>query len=861
LLVLLSVVPSLADLPDAVPPRDFLSRPALSGYVNYGEEVYRPYRREIRLQQRYDYLGNYLTEGFLVYGLDEQRPGSSLVRKDLLYRSLNNLVIANDSYGPWNWALTVGDEVRTQFTPLTFRQAGFNGLRWDLVFPGNQLTVLVTRGFDSSLFPTLNSFSSPGAGGSGVLTSEIEVRETNPVYQFGGHWQTRVGDVLRFGATLVNQHQVNTATGSAGGLLRGSIPYPELQVPTELRVRVKDDSPDTREAGAVVYGIYLELEGQDDQGLSSDPDDPRFDPGLSPQVLGGRRGDGYREVRGEETIEYVFVVPATITPRAARVRAVVANDYRLETAQQHPFFVPLLDRFEPRTTPYQTVARAPDQVRDFSNRRVVAFPYGLTSGQTLFGFDFEATLVGLKLQGEYERNLLYRSFPAKGGWQGQEQTSGWYLTGLKDAGPLAVGGELFRLGPRFGGGYDSRRGGVMLYTDKAGETEDQQMLAEFPLVDDNDDDDRYADDNLRDYPDGGETESGVFPGLDQNHDNIPDDDQNANGTPDYEEPFLLYNSDPQEFVYGVDLNNNGVIDERENDNEPDYPYRRDRRGWHLFVSLPEARGLSGAVGYYHQREIAGAGKATSRYGRLAWQVAVPRWARVELDHDTKRVRDRIADPVFIYRPGEDNNPDQTPTPDALLMADSWVHTTFVGTRLTRVRGLTVTNNGQWLLNRQLDLDGRMQTLTLVNKADYTWKRGRLTVQPMVKHLYKKLTRSGRRRPLEAWHQFAPILRLDLRLTEQTSVQFGQQGLGLPFTGAMLSPLAFRLSDRVDESQTYRSADSVLMLTVKGAYQGYTVVSNTGLQKRHEVYADPAVARTRGGGFSRFFVSLIAGYDR
>jgi len=95
--------------------------------------------------------------------------------------------------------------------------------------------------------------------------------------------------------------------------------------------------------------------------------------------------------------------------------------------------------------------------------------------------------------------------------------------------------------------------------------------------------------------------------------------------------------------------------------------------------------------------------------------------------------------VFIYRPGEDNNPDQTPTPDALLMADSWVHTTFVGTRLTRVRGLTVTNNGQWLLNRQLDLDGRMQTLTLVNKADYTWKRGRLTVQPMVKHLYKKLT--------------------------------------------------------------------------------------------------------------------------
>ena len=66
--------------------------------------------------------------------------------------------------------------------------------------------------------------------------------------------------------------------------------------------------------------------------------------------------------------------------------------------------------------------------------------------------------------------------------------------------------------------------------------------------------------------------------------------------PDFEEPFLLYFSDPQEFVYGIDLNNNGVIDERENDNKPDYPYDRDRKGLHGFVALPAWQGLGGRGG-------------------------------------------------------------------------------------------------------------------------------------------------------------------------------------------------------------------------------------------------------------------------
>ena len=85
-----------------------------------------------------------------------------------------------------------------------------------------------------------------------------------------------------------------------------------------------------------------------------------------------------------------------------------------------------------------------------------------------------------------------------------------------------------------------------------------------------------------------------------------------------------------------------------------------------------------------------------------------------------------------------------------------------------------------ILNRWLDADSRMQTLTLANKADYVWRHGAVTVQPMFKHLFKRVTRTDRRRPVESWHQVAPILRVDVTLTERTCLQLGQQGLGIPF---------------------------------------------------------------------------------
>ena len=69
---------------------------------------------------------------------------------------------------------------------------------------------------------------------------------------------------------------------------------------------------------------------------------------------------------------------------------------------------------------------------------------------------------------------------------------------------------------------------------------------------------------------GSTNDRSIFPGWDQNNDFISDFNQNDNATaaniiPDYDEPFLRYNVDRPEFLFGIDLNNNNWIDRFEDD--------------------------------------------------------------------------------------------------------------------------------------------------------------------------------------------------------------------------------------------------------------------------------------------------------
>ena len=136
----------------------------------------------------------------------------------------------------------------------------------------------------------------------------------------------------------------------------------------------------------------------------------------------------------------------------------------------------------------------------------------------------------------------------------------------------------------------------------------------YELVDDNDDQDRYPD-WQRIFQD---IDIEVFPGYDENLDFISDFNQNdsedlPNLVPDYNEPFLRYGTDRPEYLFGLDMNNNIWVDRFENDDEPDFPYPRDHRGYNIYGGVDLLPGIRLTVGRTDERLIAGDAENKTNY--------------------------------------------------------------------------------------------------------------------------------------------------------------------------------------------------------------------------------------------------------
>ena len=122
----------------------------------------------------------------------------------------------------------------------------------------------------------------------------------------------------------------------------------------------------------------------------------------------------------------------------------------------------------------------------------------------------------------------------------------------------------------------------------------------------------------------------AWPGLDENGDFINDHNQNRNLYPDYEEPFLRYRADRPEFLFGLDMNHNGVIDRFENDLVPDYPYKRDHRGFNAYLKVEVVPAFEVSVGRQDMRLVAGDGRTRAWYVLGTWRYRFAGGSRLRL---------------------------------------------------------------------------------------------------------------------------------------------------------------------------------------------------------------------------------------
>lgn len=130
-----------------------------SFYTNYATESYSKEVLDEQLQVFYDLFGNYITNGFFVYGLTSDRAyisnevsSDSIMgaysnehRDEMFFQSFSNVVFSRDAIGGMKSSFIIGEQIKTKFSPLTFNKRNYEGIRWDLFYEGLGLTTLMSR--------------------------------------------------------------------------------------------------------------------------------------------------------------------------------------------------------------------------------------------------------------------------------------------------------------------------------------------------------------------------------------------------------------------------------------------------------------------------------------------------------------------------------------------------------------------------------------------------------------------------------------------------------------------------------------------------------------------------------------------
>ncbi len=871
--------PRLLD-PHTAGTRLLLYRPGPLTYDNYGMESYRAWPRNILTRQAnpiYDEFGSFLVNGVEVYRMQETRRfddpiaplnGSRIDKTPNYDNFMNRLMVADDSYKGWQTRLIIGDRIRTHFSPLVLDLAQLNGVRWDLSNRHHSFSVVSSR-MDRPVH-----VGTEGLVGTAAFAA----------YLLGGHWQWR-WRTIDMSASYVNLFRIDSRSPSDWNGMKGQLPN-RLQPVEHLVVRF-DDSSVLDGEGARVFDVDLYLNGEkrddivplvtlhnaQDLDVFNQNEAAFFPQPVPPFVQVLTRPENYRaepesgggySANAKNYVLFWFEMPQEEAVEEASFEALVSGNYRIGISEIYapiPNSTSIKERN--RATFYQEVAGSEGRETAGAGVRRVRFKYGRQTGVTITDLRVATDVKGFQFKAEWARSHNFLQYPmnAHAGNRHDRGGHAYFVNVERELTPrFSAGGEWFRLEPDYTTTLSITEIGLDAYDSVIGGTTPVRRVLNYTMnlntVDDNDDKDPFADDFfLINHSDN----NGVFPGVDGDQDGTPDTNRNRNAVPDYFEPFLLYDVDPDDFAFGDDLNNNGVIDERENDVKPDYPYDLNRDGYHLFGRIRPQRGLELTLGRYAMEAIRGGQRSKVWYARGEYNRRFAGWGQLRAVDFLKRVKDDIPDDVFRFGDLANFNvftPRGITAPfveDPLLMRNSLVNTAYVDFGFTGWRKFFAGANVKFDTNRQQDSprgENLIQLWTSALRADYRWRLGEVEVTPRYKVMFRKRDDDeGVIHPLSEVFTF-PIVVVNYKFTKNSWLRGGMQGFpAIPSTYRNLE------NDDVD----YDTRDYILMLVNSFVYSGYDMAMTAG----YEIRQRDMVNRARAAediDFEHFFIRLSVGLE-
>jgi len=809
-------------------------------YRNFAEENYERYvSTALEGFRSYDIYGNYLTRGFEIYNWRMNSPqaaGTSVRKAPKFSGWFRNLVVSSMSKGQFYSALTIGDALNTTLTPLTFRKPAFNGVQWDFASDRFEATLIASR------------LASPGTVVASENAGGQNLNDVTNLY--GIHAAAHLGNFSRLGFTYINIANFSAARRLGNNSLKGVLTEDQNGGFVETIVlRLSDDSPEDDKGGAQLFSERIFLNGVEH-------------PEIVPTVRGGIRRAGLLEANGAERIELTYNILADFSPqsgeeissfqevREIEFELVIANDYKIEAtsnlqinSQDEPVFL--------------LVERTHGNVGDGSNMNFVRFEYGVPTGKDIVGLNFDVEdFKGFNLRSEWAVSRNYRRFPNQNYRDhklAQERGVAYYVTASQDAYPYFVYGEVYRLESE----YSTRA----FITDTRGfiDYEDPERYS-FETIDDNDDQDRFADwkrlwhngDFLfgtTRFGTGGLPDPQVFPGYDENADFISDFNQNDNSAPDFAEPFLRYHVDAPEFLFGVDMNNNGVIDRFENDDLADLPYRQDRDGWNAYGGVHLSENLKLTVGRAGVGEISSKREADQTYAIATGDFQWPK-AEIRFYQYARLVRDQIQDNTIAW---VDPNGFREIV-DPLEAEDAFINTGYLTFDFLGFKKLKIYNKVKydWYKQRGDAVAVRDDRLFLgiINKADYPIPvTDKLAFWPRWKAVFRKVDpRLVSESAVKEWSHYF-MLTSKYFLLPTTFFQYGVE-LNL-FKNLEEKPEIVPPGYLDDFTGTVLA----LQLTNRSSYLGYALTMNAGFLWERRSFAVGADSN------SLLFIRVYAGMQR
>lgn len=784
-------------------------------YTNYAREQYQIYN-PVALEGTpyYDQYGQYVTRGWEIYRWTENYPesnGSNLYKDPKFSNWFRNVVIASSHTGQYHTSLMAGDGIRTSLTPLTFSKPRFDGVQWDFLSDKYGVTVLTSR---------INH------------TGEVARAAGDPPYSvdpftnlYALRTEGQVGDFATVGLTFVNAAHRTSELPFGDNSLKGVLAGPlNADFVRSVKVRLSDDSPEDGEGGALLSRWRLIIDGVDHT------DD------IEPTIEGGLRRRGVIEASGADQVVLTFdleqfspTVDDEIDDfrqiREVEIGLVLANDYKVEVAsnkQTNSLGTPV----------YLPVLRAEGNVKDGSNQAYHQFRYGLPTGNQLLSFSLDvADVGGFSLRGEWVRNSQFRRYPNENIETNQslatKKAHAFYLIAERRFYPWTLFGEAFNIDAD----YSTR---AFIPTSDGEVFYDNLTQNVYEFVDDNDDQDELPDwtrkylgptTNTR-FGRNLKTDDAVFPGLDEDNNDISDFNRNYNTQPDYAEPFLRYEVDPPEFLFGMDMNNNTVIDRFEDDEEADYPYKKGHRGYNFYGGVEFFPGFNLMAGRSYQELLRTSREATSYYLLTTMKKEFPQNdLSVWLILNPRKVEDDIPDDIFRWVDVPGTRGESRLVQDQLIAKDAFVNTAYLEIGYDRFLPFT-TKIKHEIYHRFDDDDGASRDrefLGIINKAEYSLDLGSWVLRPRWKQLYADTVPASRNEIKT--QELTEILSLmaerdltaDIRLTAGTEFELFQNMRDKP------DPVP---QGWEDDSTRWILAGQVAN---RSAYQGYSVTTNVGVQ--------------------------------